>query len=108
MPTDRRVIVTIVLGLMIVIALSLGNAWLSRRIVDIENTSQPSEEIFYKDSRPQSHTSKPSNVVIDPLNDPLAPVIEAAPPPAAQTAPDQKTSPERNYELPTNSPIILQ
>lgn len=106
---NKRLVMTIVTFAGIVAAIFFVNRWITQKAKDIM-TDLPSE---YSGPVPAQQaketTDKPRRVIIDPANDPLAPVVprvDARSP--APAAPARETNPRKVYEPMMNSVILVQ
>ena len=90
------------LGIILVGILILNN-WITKEVNYVEQPA-PAPKLkpgtIYIPARP-----KPQPVVIDSLNDPLAPVVKKVSEP---TTTINKASPKKAYEAPLSEPILVQ
>lgn len=106
---NKRLVMTVIAFAGVIAGILLVNRWIDREIKDIAIDlpapvlgTQPVEKTHLTGSRPRP-------VVIDPLNDPLAPVIPRKQPKSSvkKTAPDP-TNTQRIYEPAETSVILTQ
>lgn len=104
---NKRLVLTVIAFAGVIAGLLLVNRWIDREIKDIaiDLPAQAPRTI----EKTQLTGSRPRPVVIDPLNDPLAPVIPRKQPKStAKTAAPRPTSTQKIYEPAETSVILTQ
>ncbi|MBI3616832.1 MAG: hypothetical protein HY210_01235 [Candidatus Omnitrophica bacterium] len=106
---NNRLVMTVIAFAGVIAGILLVNRWIDREIKDIA-IDLPAPVLGTQTvEKTQLTGSRPRPVVIDPLNDPLAPVIPRKKPESTdkKAAPPQ-TSPQRIYEPAEENVILTQ
>ena len=104
---NKRLVMTVIAFAGVIAGILLVNRWIAGEMKNL--TSNPVERSTAPQpvEKPQQTAKKPRPVLIDPLNDPLAPVVprKDLKSPVKKAAP-RPTSPRRIYE-PAETDVIL-
>jgi hypothetical protein len=97
------VILVIIFGVVLTMALVV-NSWVAREVKEVVSLSSAQAPMPMEPLQP---TSKPKRVVINPLNDPLAPVVKKASS-SPTSRPPQPKQQGKTYEMPLKDAILMQ
>ena len=109
--SQKKLVILISLFVFLIIITMMVNQWATREVSQLTNNVPATAQEHISPARATPSTPlKPSAagrpIVIDPANDPLAPVI---PRPGKQPKPSANTEkPQRVYETPMNQVIMVQ
>ena len=106
---NKRLVLTVIAFAGVIAGILLVNRWINREIKDIA-IDLPAQVLGTQAvEKTQLTGSRPRPVIIDPLNDPLAPVIPRKQPKSSikKTAPDP-TNTQRIYEPAVDTVILTQ
>lgn len=101
-------ITTIGLLIAIVLVIGMANRWLAKEMKQIGNNLPIPRAAARETVHAPEEKSGPRPIAIDPLNDPLAPVVQK---PQSQSAPKQTVRPQSQqkvYEPSLESVILVQ
>lgn len=106
---NKRLALTVIAFAGVIAGILLVNRWIDQEIKDIA-IDLPAPVLGTQTAEKTQLTgSRPRPVIIDPANDPLAPVIpRKQPKPSAKKAAPQPTSTQRIYEPAVDTVILTQ
>ena len=106
----KHLVILVIIFAGVIAAILLVNRWIAREMKDI-TASLPAEKYSAPQAvgNAQQRASGPRPVVIDPLNDPLAPVVPRSDPKSStKTAAPLQPSQQKIYEPAMDSVILTQ
>ena len=106
---NKRLAMTVIAFAGVIAGILFINRWIDREMKDLARDPIERSVAPQPVEKPQQATKRPRPVFIDPLNDPLAPVIPRKDPKSStkKAAPPQ-TSPQRIYEPAEDTVILTQ
>lgn len=105
---DKRLKILIVAFAGIAAALFIVNRWIGREMARITQMTPPEKHAPLVAMQIEE-TARPRPVVIDPLNDPLAPIAPRAPKKSStKVSSPRPTEPQRVYEPSLETHILVQ